>query len=151
MKKNNLIIAGIIVVVLLLGGYFLMGRGGSKTVAKPSTLAESEVIPTVDSSFKATVEGVENKTKAKLTFDGIPAGTTSIDYSVSYETESQGSQGIIGEGVEIKDGEKQFSVTRLLGTCSATCTYHKVVGKVRLEIKFTGKYGEKIYQNEYEL
>jgi hypothetical protein len=40
----------------------------------------------------------------------------------------------------------------VLGTCSSgTCRYHNILGPIKLNLKFTGSYGEKIYEKEFKI
>ena len=84
-----------------------------------------------------------------LKVGNIPKNTQSIDYELSYQTAQQGLQGVIGTVTSEKDN---FEKKLTLGTCSSgTCVYHQVVGKIKLTLKFTGEYGEKIFEKEYAI
>jgi len=50
------------------------------------------------------------------------------------------------------NSESEYLKKITLGTCSSgKCVYHEVVGKIKVSLKFTGSYGEKIFEKEYEL
>lgn len=152
MRKNNIII-GLVsaVTILVLLTVVVSNNKSSKTKSKTVTPAESEVIPTVDSSVKVDLKAKNNRKAIELTIEDIPNITTSIEYSLSYQTKSQGLQGIIGV-LKIEEGDSKKTLSRELGTCSSgTCVYHDVVGKVKLELKFNGNYGERIFEKEYEI
>ena len=52
----------------------------------------------------------------------------------------------------IDGGKKEVEKQLTLGTCSSgTCVYHKVEGKIQLTLKFSGDYGQKLYEKEHEL
>lgn len=151
MKQKNLIIAAVAVLMIIgLVSYIVAGRTSKKTTDAPAVEMDNEVLPTVDASVKVDLEGRNNNRAIALTISGIPKGTESIEYSLSYQTKGQGLQGIIGTIEAGDDTEK--TVTRELGTCSSgTCVYHDVEGKIKVELKFSGAYGEKIFDKEFEL
>ncbi len=146
--KKYLIIGG--VVVLLVVGYWLFARN---TIVKKQTADETpteQVLPTVDSSVKVSLKAVSANKEVSLEVSGMPAGTQSVDYELSYQTAAQGLQGVIG--TVSSDGQTSFKKQLTLGTCSSgTCVYHQVVGKINLTLKFTGDYGEKLFEKEFAL
>lgn len=151
MKQKNVAIAAVAAIVILgLIGY--MVAGNKSTTSKPKQMkAVVEAIPTVDSSVKVDFKRAAGN-NVILTIDSLPSETTSLDYTFSYDTKAQGSQGIIGEGIKIEADQKKYTLTRFLGTqSSGNSVYHEVLGPVKLEIKFTGSYGEKIFVKEYEI
>lgn len=152
MGKNNIIIAAAVLalIIILISVIALrQNKTADKTVIKTET--ELEVIPTVDSSVKVALQAKNNKRAVELIISGIPASTSSIDYSISYQTKQQGLQGIIGV-MKVKEGEKEKTFERELGTCSSgRCVYHEVEGNIKVELKFSGKYGERVFEKEYEL
>ena len=109
-----------------------------------------EVIPTVDSSVEVTLESALGNKEVTLSINNIPKNTKTIDYELSYQTEKQGLQGVIGT---IKlDNEKSYQKKLTLGTCSSgTCVYHTVIGKIKLNLRFTGDYGERVFEKEVSL
>ncbi len=125
--------------------------GGSATQTESVTATPSPemVIPTVGSQTTVTVTPANTRHAVIVDVEGIPAGTTSIDYSISYQTKQQGLQGIIGT-ISLDNGETSYQIKRDLGTCSSgTCVYHDVVGKVTVQLKFTGDYGDKLYEKDF--
>lgn len=152
MKKNNILIGiGAVIVVLMIVIFGVFGNKASKETKKTITSSQSDIIPTVDSSVKVDLLAKNSKKAVDLTISGIPEGTTSIEYSISYQTKQQGLQGIIG-ALQVKSGEKERIVSREMGTCSSgKCVYHEVVGTVKVELKFSGQYGERAFDKEYSL
>ncbi len=152
MDKKKMIIVAVVLVILLLGGVLVMSK--KSTTQKPNaqdTLPTEEVIPTVDSSVKVNLTSSSAGREVLLQVKNVPSGTTSIDYELSYQTKQQGLQGVIGT-VQPKNGENDFEKKLTLGTCSSgTCIYHEVVGKIRLNLRFTGDYGNKVFEKEYEI
>jgi len=150
MKLNkNFYIGGLIVLVLLVVGIFIFNR---KQVNKQTTGDVSptdQIIPTIDSSVKVSLTSQTGNKEILLKVSNMPKNTQSVDYELSYQTAQQGLQGVIGT---ITNEGDSFEKTLTLGTCSSgTCVYHQVVGKIKLTLKFTGDYGEKIFEKEYGL
>lgn len=152
MKRNQLIIAAVVIAVLLIGGiFFLSTRSSSKT--DTSNESELETIPTVDASVKVNLERTKPYA-VKLTVKGLPAGTKEIYYELSYETKEQGLQGTFTtEPLKVKPGQSSFEKDIELRTCSAggACTNHDVVGAVSVQIKFSGDYGERLFEGEFKI
>ncbi len=152
-ERNRLIIGGVAIgILLLLGVVMISGRGGSKSNDKTEELLPTEVvIPTVDESVKVDLVVSSAGREVVLQIKSIPTGTESIDYELSYQTKQQGLQGVIGT-VELTKQESEVDKTLTLGTCSSgTCIYHQVVGNIKLNLKFNGDYGEKVFDKEYEI
>ncbi len=151
-NKKYLTIGIIVVVILLLigiGGYLL--RGNKQTVSSTSPTPTEEVIPTVDSSVQVSLTSATGGKNVTLKIGQISRGTTSIDYELSYQTAKQGLQGVIGT-ITLSNGESDYQKDILLGTCSSgVCIYHQVVGKINLTLKFTGDYGQRIFQKDYSI
>jgi len=148
-QKKYLLIGGIVLVLLVIG-YLLFGRG--KAASQPVTDIEptEEILPTVDSSVKVILTGTNSNHEVNLEVKNIPSKTESVDYELSYQTASQGLQGVIG--TVMTEGKSSIEKKLTLGTCSSgTCVYHQVVGKIKLIIKFLGEYGERLFEKEYEL
>ncbi|PIP15161.1 hypothetical protein COW98_04980 [Candidatus Roizmanbacteria bacterium CG22_combo_CG10-13_8_21_14_all_35_9] len=151
MKINkNVLIIGAVLLVLLAIGYWLLGR---KNIPKNNqeTISPTEIVlPTIDSSVKVDLQSVSGGKDVTLSINNIPSGTDSVDYELSYQTAQQGIQGVIGTIDVSNQSDYEKKIT--LGTCSSgTCVYHQVVGKIKLTLKFTGDYGEKLFEKEYEL
>ena len=151
-NKRPMIIGAIIVlVVLLIGGSLFLNKKTEEPTDKKNIAPTEATIPTVDSSVKVDLKAVSAGKEVLLTVGAIPAGTTSIDYELSYNTEAQGLQGVIGT-MTVDGGKKEVEKQLTLGTCSSgTCVYHKVEGKIQLTLKFSGDYGQKLYEKEHEI
>ena len=143
-------IIGGLIVLLLIVGYWLFTRTKSTQQQTTGVEPTEEILPTVDDSVKVSLEGVSGNREVNLEVKNLPNGTESVDYELSYQTASQGLQGVIG--TVITNSKSSFEKKLTLGTCSSgACVYHQVVGKIKLTIKFSGDYGEKIFEKEYEL
>ncbi len=148
-SKKYYIIGAVVLVLVVVAGVFLMNRGNAAQEAqdKESVFDEpSEVIPTVDSSVKVSIKGT---TDAMITVEGIPGGTDSIEYELSYNTKSGSIEGVFGI-IEVKGSKAEEEVT--FGTCSSgVCRYHEIDGPVSGTFIFSGDYGEKMLEQEFEL
>lgn len=150
-RKPMLIALGIITGVVVLGGVYMMSRRSTTTSQMMTITPTSDIIPTVDSSVKVSLAPAEAGKEVVLSVSGVPKSTSTIDYELSYNTAAQGLQGVIGT-LAVKSGETTAKKQLTLGTCSSgTCVYHKVEGPVQLTLKFSGEYGQKIYEKEHEL
>lgn len=154
MNKNPkvIIIGGLItVLVVVFIGYSLMTKGKSQEKSTSAPTPTEQLIPTVDSNVKVDLAKKSTGKEVTLLVQGIPKGTTSIEYELSYNTIRQGIQGVLGT-VILEGSETEYEKDLTLGTCSSgTCVYHDVEGKITLSLRFTGSYGEKVYQKEYDL
>ncbi len=148
--KKYVIVGGIVALLLLVGFFVINNRNNSQTEVLDESPVE-DVLPTVDASVKVSLEANDAQNKeVTLSASGIPSGTESVEYELSYLTASQGLQGVIGT-VSL-EGKKQFEKELTLGTCSSgTCVYHQVVGKIKLTLKFNGDYGAKLFEKEFGL
>ena len=130
------------------------GDKSSKVQERETVFEEpEEVIPTVDASVKASIVG---RTEGVLTIEGIPAGTTEIEYQLTYNkknlVEGEGLQdGLLGR-VKLKSNEKKIEEDITFGTCSSgVCRYHDIDGAVTGVFLFTGDYGKKMLEKEFDL
>lgn len=121
-----------------------------KVTPQASKKEELGAIPTVDASTTVTLSALQGNKEIVLKSAGIPNGTTSVDYELSYDTKAQGKQGVIGTISDIVGNSFEKQMT--LGTCSSGhCVYHEVVGAIQVTLKFTGEYGEKVLSKEFTL
>ena len=151
MKKNQIIL--IILVVVLIGGliFFLTRSKNNSPIQEQEVTPTETVIPTVDSSVKVSLNPRNSNKEVTLELEGITQNTTTVEYALSYMTQSQGLQGLIGT-INLDDGESTYEKELTLGTCSSgTCVYHQVVGSIKVELKFTGSYGDKVLSKEFSL
>lgn len=143
------IVVGILVLIGIGLGIFF-SRQKPKITTQPQKKEELGAIPTVDASTIVTLSALQGNKEIVLKSTGIPNGTTSVDYELSYDTKAQGKQGVIGTISSITGNSFEKQMT--LGTCSSGhCVYHEVVGGVQVTLKFTGTYGEKILSKEFTL
>jgi len=150
MKKNMMY--GVIGALILLGvgiGIFI-SRQEPKKIDQVQKKEEVDAIPTVDSSTVVTLKSLQGNKEILLEGKGVPSGTSSIDYELSYDTQGQGKQGVIGTISDITGNTFEKQMT--LGTCSSgRCVYHEVIGSIQVTLKFTGDYGERILIKEFSL
>jgi len=166
-RKKTMIIAGIVGVVVLLGIFFLVFNGKKNSQQGSSEAIPTDVvIPTVDSSVVVNLKQGSVKGEVLLTIKNAPSGTKGIDFELSYNAQNPGDanptlQGAIGSCKEFQgvwecgeDYPKDFPTGKkiVLGTCSSgTCRYHNVIGKIKVTLRFSGGYGEKIFEKDFGL
>jgi hypothetical protein len=150
MKKNILWIGiGVVVLGGIIIGVFVT-RQKPKVVEQVQKKEEVGAIPTVDASTTVSLTPLQGKKEIVLKSSGVPNGTTSVDYELSYDTKAQGKQGVIGTVMDVNGSTFEKQMT--LGTCSSgRCVYHEVVGPIQVTLKFTGDYGEKVLSKEFTL
>lgn len=143
---------GVVGALILLGvgiGVFISQQKPRK-IDQVQKKEEVDAIPTVDSSTVVTLKSLQGNKEILLEGRGVPNGTSSIDYELSYDTKGQGKQGVIGTISAITGSSFEKQMT--LGTCSSgRCVYHEVIGSIQVTLKFTGEYGEKILVKEFSL
>lgn len=136
------------VVVLVLIGFLLMPKKGTQTDAeRESTLPQEQMVKKVPSSVKVKIEKTADGKKVNLTIDGIPTGTTDIEYELSYDTSSGVPRGVLGTiVVEGPSYEKEV----VLGSCSTkVCTYDEGVEKIKVLLKFNSPDGASVFEKEF--
>ena len=141
-----------ILTILIIGAVLISSR--KPEIKKPGNeelLPTEVIIQTIDKSVKVSLISSSLGKEVTLQIKGIPSGTETIDYELSYQTAQQGLQGVIGT-LQLKPAESEVDKTLTLGTCSSgTCVYHQVTGKIRLNLRFTGEYGDKVFEKEYQI
>ncbi len=161
MQKNLkiILIVGAVLGLVAASVFFLRAKSTGITESG-NDIFDENVIPTVDPSVDVGLETVR-KGEVRLTIANAPEGTRSIEYEVTYDARNPGGeQGVIPQGAigkcsksgKIWECKSTNQENIILGTCSSgTCIYHNVVGKVKVLLKFTGSYGQRIFEKEYEL
>lgn len=150
MKKNIVIYVVGAVALLGIGIGVFMSQQKPKKVETVQNKTEVDAIPTVDASTVVSLKALQGNKEIVLEGKGVPTGTESIDYELSYDTKGQGKQGVIGTIATITGSSFEKQMT--LGTCSSgRCVYHEVIGSIQVTLKFTGEYGEKVLIKEFSL
>lgn len=151
---NKKIVIVLLLLIVLIGISYKVLIAGKKSNGQSfkKEINQEEIIPTIDSSVSVNLTKEKSGNELTLAIQNFPGDTDKIDYELSYETAAQGFQGIKGTIDTASVGSRKYDKKILLGTCSSgKCVYHKVVGKISLSLKFNGKYGEKVFEKEYEL
>lgn len=149
-QKQYLIIGIAIAVLATFGIYFFLNSNTSNKSAeeKESVFEQpAELIPAVDSSVTASLTG---KKEGSLELQGIPDGTDSVEYELTYDTKSGSIEGVFGK-IDV-GGESTAQEKITFGTCSSgVCRYHDIVGEVNGVFKFSGDYGKKLLEKSFDL
>ncbi len=151
-KPQRLIFFILIFLTIIIGSWMVLFR--VKTQKKPKNLVqniqEESVIPTIDSSVFVSLEKLKAKGEVVLKIKNIPKGTSSVEYEISYQTKGQGFQGVIGT-IKV-DNQTEYEKEITLGTCSSGhCVYHQVIGSLKLTLRFSGDYGERLFEKSFEI
>lgn len=158
-KKIVLIALPLLVVVVGLAiAFFVFNKPKVTTQSDNSEFAEAvddlEAIPTVTADVKVSLESIQPKKEIKLVVGGVPTGTKSIEYELTYSTKDQDSQGVFSTASPDKGAltfGKDFERDITLGTCSKNvCKYHVITSPIKVSLKFEGSYGARIFQKEYD-
>lgn len=162
--KNNKVLAGVgVITIIIIVVALTRVTGGAKNQSGNESVLENEpTIAMVDSSVIVTVKPSTKKGEVEIEIKNAPAGTKQADIEMSYNRKPQATDDI--EGAEsIPDGIlstcefagnsrncKKDGIT--LGTCSSgVCRYHQLAGPASVTIRFSGTYGEKLFEKQYEL
>lgn len=161
MINKKIMIGGVIVlVVALIATWGFLSSKSELEVTKVKDQEFSEAsddlmaIPTVTSDVKVSLESVNPKKVIKFVVEGVPPGTKSIEYELTYSTKDQDSQGVFstakpdkGDSTFGSDFEREIT----LGTCSKNvCKYHDITSDIAVSLKFEGSYGARIFNKSYK-
>ena len=164
-NKRNLIISGVILLFVIFIVVFVIQKINSDKTNTEKQLINEEIVPTVDSNVKVMLEKSSKKGEVTLTIKDAPAGTKEIEYLLTYSrTNKEEGNDMVQEGAMGKCIQKlkpssiwicqqpTSDEAIVLGTCSSgTCVYHEVIGDINVQLKFTGTYGERIYEKNFSL
>jgi len=166
--KNKIQLIFLLILIFGMGIFFiLINKRFAKKETSTLVIPTEVLIPTVNSSVKVDFKPLK-KGEIVLTVANEPKGTKEIDFELSYKVAntdlSEGGEGIIEQGVIGKcfkigeywqcgeENDDKSGRKIVLGTCSSgVCRYHNIVGPIKLNLKFTGNYGEKIYEKEFKI
>ncbi len=161
MINKKILIGGVaILIIVSVIAWVIFSSKSSQEVAKVQDQEFSEAsddlkaIPTVTSDVKVSLESINPKKEIKLIVEGVPNGTKSIEYELTYSTKDQDSQGVFStakpdRGASSFGGNFERDIT--LGTCSKNvCKYHDITSGIAVSLKFEGSYGARIFNKSYE-
>lgn len=154
-KYKTAIIAGVVILVIAVGGIIYASTRSTAPQATETTTEEEldEPIPTVDSSVQVELKTINNGQDVIVEVKNPPAGTEKIEGEITYDRQNPDTgEGSINDGGFLPDLEEEDGVWSgevKLGTCSATCTYHTVVSDIKVNLLFTGDYGERIFEKAF--
>ena len=149
-----MLVVGLIVVILVVSGIIVTQKDNStKDKSRADVLPEVELIPTVGPEVKVILKADAKKREATIQIAGIPNGTQSVEYELSYNAlveEESVPKGVIGT-IEY-DGEDPITRKITLGTCSSgTCKYDEGVSHIKVTLKFQGDYGSQLFEGEFDI
>ncbi len=147
MNNKRIIFFLFFVILITASFFFALKNKKNKTDKKNLIIPTENLIPTISSKVKVNLSYINHKKEVLLSISNIPPKTSTIEYLITYETEEGGLQGVNGI-IEVQGSSFEKKVT--LGTCSSgTCVYHRVKGKIKLELTFKGGYGQTYFNRYY--
>lgn len=167
--KNNIIVIGVIAFLLIGVGIFML-NGKKSSSKKVSTQTQETIIDEseenyapLDKNVTFKVVRVNNDEDLAFEIQNIPAGTTNLEYQVSYtrktikgkdegdagDTIDDGAFGNVPASEFINNGFSNIPAPNnprkpiKLGTCSSgRCVLHSITGPINIMIVFNGSYGK---------
>ena len=165
--KNKMFLAvGISVIILvIIIVIFYVRKNRNNDLELQEQLTNTEIIPTVDSNVNVSLKEADKRGELLLTVRDAPSGTTAIEYQLTYDAVSReegGSvvpRGVIGKCIQRLSSQSTWSCQQpnsgeaiILGTCSSgTCVYDNITGDINVQLKFTGSYGERIFEKDFKI
>ncbi|MFH1827428.1 MAG: hypothetical protein ABH812_03305 [bacterium] len=163
-NKTFIAVASTVLILIIVFVVFMVRNNGKSNNELQEQLTNAEAIPTVDASVKVNLVQGNRTGEVILTVDKAPQGTSSIEYQLTYDAVSREEGSIVPRGV-IGTCTQQFGASGTwtcqqpnnkeaitLGTCSSgTCVYDNIKGDINVQLKFTGSYGEKIYEKDFNI
>lgn len=169
-KRTHVVMVAALVIFLILIGLLTLRK--DQTKRQTGTQIPTEVvIPTVDSSVIVELKSLK-KSVATLSVKNAPQGTKKIEYLVSYDAKPgpafsedasgmdvvpQGFQGTCHEASsvwECGNDEPLIPGKRIIvfgSSSSGVYRFHDIVGKVKVNLEFSGSYGMRTFEKEYGL
>ena len=156
-QQTHIQIAGVIATVIFVALIaFVLVQNMRRNDATPVVAPQPEVplaLPTVSPDVKVELISVQPKKEIQLKVSGVPSGTTTIEYELTYSTAEQASEGVFSSA-RPSPGESSFSPNFerkiTLGTCSRNvCRYHEITSDIVVRLRFEGGYGAQIYEGEF--
>lgn len=154
MKFNKRqIVIGVAILVLLIGGIVVFGLRksiGTSTQTSASQPTDT-IMPTVDSSVIVQLTPQNGGKQINLSVDNMPNGTTTMEYEISYKATNREAPGIFSV-LTLDSGERNWEKTFDVGTCSSgKCIYDQVDGPMKVRLKFSGNYGDKLFEKDFNI
>lgn len=163
MDKQKKIIIGVVCAVVVIFGVWFASNSNNKNKgqATENILENEPTIAPVDSSVIVKLEEAARKGEVRITIENAPNGTKKAEMELTYNraarAEDDTDSDVIPDGVltgcDFRSGLRSCVKEGItLGTCSSgVCRYHSVVGNVKLSIIFSGSYGDRSFEKEYQL
>ncbi len=153
--KNKLVLIAVVLLLFLVLFFIWKMRTTNNSVNTKKTSVSTttnDELEKVDPSVKVKLIKLNKKNTVELSIIGIPEGTESIDYQLSYKTVTKGEQGVIGTISNSDFINNSVKREIFFGTCSSgKCVYHKVSGDINVSLTFSGNYGERIFEKDFSL
>jgi hypothetical protein len=164
-NKKLLAIFGIVLVLIIALVFFITSRNRSEIIETQEQLTNAESIPAVDDSVIVELIKGARTGEVILTIQNAPEETNTIEYQLTYDAVSReqgGSivpRGVIGKCTKQSGNENDWACEQpnsgeaiILGTCSSgTCVYDNIKSDINVQLKFSGSYGNKIFEKDFSI
>lgn len=149
---NKVIITALVLIIVLAGSVAFLRKNSSRNENPEIIPTPTAVLPTVTDDVKIEVTAKNSNRSITLKISGIPDGTNSIEYELTYLTGDGLPRGVLGE-IRLEDNATEVIRDDIvLGTCSSgKCVYDTGVEKIDLSLKFHLDKGDSIFQKSYDL
>lgn len=158
MKQNQskILIIGALFIFILIGTFIFIIKPTNNTSDikdTNTTLPQNKTYPKIENTSEITLQADSQKRQVTLSIDKIPEDINEIEYELSYDAIGESGekvpQGSIGTISTITNQQVERIIK--LGTCSATCTYHKGVENIHVSLKFNGTKGTRMFEKDYPI
>lgn len=150
--KKNKILLGILLVVVIgaVGGAIVLGGSKSTDEGAEDESIEQNIKQVSTEEVGLTLEATSDGQTIIMRMTKLD-GIKSVEYEATYDREFVDEQtdevgvkpdGAFGSPVEIEPGQTELEREIYLGTCSATCTPHKVRSDIKFVIRINYENGE---------
>lgn len=148
----------VVLTILVVLGFVFLRKPAPVAQKSVSELEQSQddldAIPTTGPEVKVSIVSVQPKKEIKLVVEGVPSGTSALEYELTYSTAEQDAEGVFSTAKPDKGSTTfgtKFERQITLGTCSRNvCRYHVITSPVKVILKFEGSYGARILQKEFD-
>jgi hypothetical protein len=145
------LLVGLSIVGILIFVVMKILAPAEKPVTEDTVPTPTEALPTVPDSVKVSLTAKNDNHVVLLGVVGLPDGTQSVEYELTYTTAAGLPRGVLGKiAVNGQSQVKRDDIT--LGTCSSgKCVFDQGVSAVSLTLKINSDKGSSVFSKSYSL